>query len=156
MRVYVGKEFFEAWYYVPLLLMGTSFLGISNYYGAIYASAKANVLEIKSTLMCAISNIILNLLMIPRLKILGAVIATAASYVIVVIVRIIDTKKLISLKNPAVSLCVMSGFMVSEIFFIMRNNFIGAVLSVLGVVTINICILIKRGVFSTIWSLWKR
>ena len=119
MKVYVGKNFFESWYYVPILLIGTAFLGISNYYGAIYAAAKANLLEIKSTLTCAISNIILNFILIPKMGILGAVLATSASYIIVVIVRIFDTKKIMKINIGILDLVFSSGILMFEVYFAM-------------------------------------
>lgn len=145
MRVYIGKDFFEAWYYVPLLLVGTVFLGISNYYGAIYASAKANMLEIKSTIICAISNIVLNFVLIPKMNILGAVIATALSYVIVVIVRIIDTKKILTMKNPAGGIILVGMGLIGEIYFVMTDMLIAAGIFCFLIVGINLIVLKKQG-----------
>lgn len=122
MKIYVGDNFFEAWYYVPFLLVGTAFLGISNYYGAIYAAAKANLLEIKSTLICAISNIILNFVLIPRSGIMGAVLATSLSYIIVVIVRIIDTKKIMTIKPGILDLILSSGLLMLEVYYTMLEQ----------------------------------
>ena len=122
MKIYVGQDFFKAWYYIPLLLFGTVFLGISNYYGAIYAAAKANLLEIKSTIICAVSNIIMNLIFIPHYSILGAVYATALSYVIVVIVRIIDTKKLMYFNNSARELIINCILLFALINYVMKDK----------------------------------
>lgn len=122
MKIYVGQDFFKAWYYIPLLLFGTVFLGISNYYGAIYAAAKANLLEIKSTIICAVSNIIMNLIFIPHYSILGAVYATALSYVIVVIVRILDTRKLMHLKIGILDLAMSSALLLALVWFVMQGN----------------------------------
>ncbi len=137
MKVYVGEAFYGAWYYVPLLLIGTAFLGISNYYGAVYAAAKANLLEIKSTILCAGSNLLLNLLLIPRLDILGAVLATMMSYVIVVIVRIVDTKKIMKLGmgkwDLGVGFCLLS----LEAVLVMHDCQISAALTMAMVCGMN-------------------
>lgn len=146
MRIYVGRNFFEAWYFVPVLLAGSVFLGISNYYGAIYASAKANILEIKSTLICAISNIIFNLILIPKMSILGAVIATAFSYIIVVIVRIIDTKRIMNIQNPAAELTINGIILAGEIYFVMLNRILVAILFCMMLVGGNLAVLKRRGV----------
>lgn len=122
MKIYVGENFFEAWYYVPILLIGTAFLGVSNYYGAIYAAAKANILEIKSTLICAISNIILNFVLIPKSGIMGAVLTTSLSYIIVVIVRIIDTKKIMTIKPGIFDLILSSGLLMLEVYYTMLEQ----------------------------------
>lgn len=148
MRIYVGEDFFEAWYYVPILLIGAVFLGISNYYGAIYASARANLLEIKSTIICAVSNILLNFLLIPQWNILGAVLATAASYGIVVIVRMIDIKKIISIKNPVKNIVFMAVLLVIEIYFTMIENWVMAIVFAMLQCLINILLLKKDGYFA--------
>lgn len=155
MKFYVGKNFFEAWYYVPFLLLGTVFLGISNYYGAIYASAKANFLEIKSTMICAAANIILNFLFIPKFNILGAVLATAFSYITVVIVRIIDIRKLIKMKNAAKELIVMGCVFSLEIYCVMNSRWIPAVLAGGIQIVFNVMQLKKRGNSGSLKKLMK-
>ena len=150
MKFYVGEDFFDAWYYVQILLLGAVFLGISNYYGAIYASAKANVLEIKSTIVCAISNIILNFVLIPNRGILGAVIATACSYVVVVIVRIVDTKKLLQIKNPSKEIIITGILLILEIMFIMSEKYLQAVICFILVLSLSLKILKRHGVLHKI------
>lgn len=138
MKVYVGADFFEAWYYVPFLLVGTAFLGISNYYGAIYAAARANILEIKSTIICAVSNIILNLVLIPRFSIMGAAIATMMSYLIVTFVRIIDTRKILIINSRVTLLIVNFILLLAETICVLnQNNFVAAGFLVISIV-INI------------------
>ena len=135
MKIYVGKEFFESWYYVPILLMGSAYLGVSNYYGAIYAAAKANLLEIKSTIVCALCNLFFNFILIPRWGILGAVLATMMSYLIVDIVRIVDTKKIINIKtwnyDFFISGIILSLLVIGE----MRGNTVFAIIMFLGLVS---------------------
>lgn len=144
MRIYVGHNFFASWYYVPLLLVGSAFLGISNYYGAIYAAAKANLLEIKSTIICAVTNVILNILLIPYFSILGAVIATMLSYIVVVIVRIIDSKKILLVKNSKLFLMINFIVLILESALIMDDNYILAGISVLFLLAFNMYIFMKK------------
>lgn len=156
MRIYVGRDFFVAWYYIPMLLVGTVFLGISNYYGAIYASAKANFLEIKSTIICASSNILMNFLLIPRFNILGAVIATALSYVIVVVVRIIDAKKIIKIKNPSTEVLLQGMLLLGEVFFVMKNMMIQANLFGSCLIMLNLVKLYRKGYINVVLKRLKR
>jgi len=143
-RIYVGREFFDAWYYVPLLLVGSAFLGISNYYGAVYAAAKANLLEIKSTIICAVTNIILNILLIPYLNILGAVIATMLSYIIVVIIRMIDSKRILLIKSSKLYLSVNFTALILESILIMNgNNIFGGIFAAF-LFFFNIYVIVKK------------
>lgn len=119
LSVYIGKEFFEAWQYVPLLLVGVAFLGISNYFSGIYVAAKKNIKEVRTTIICASINIVLNFVLIPKFKIYGAVIATLVSYVCIVFIRVKDMKSLLRLDGNIkfllfnlVTLLFMSFFLV--------------------------------------------
>lgn len=89
MNIYVGAEFSEAWIYDPVLLIGAAFLGISNYLGAVFSASKKNVLEMKSTILCAVTNIILNFVLIPRYNIMGAAAATMISYIVLYVIRFV-------------------------------------------------------------------
>lgn len=139
MKIYVGEKFFEAWRYVPFLLLGVVFLGISNYYGAIYAAAKENIREVRSTVICAVTNIFLNFCLIPFWGTMGAVFATMLSYVVIVVVRMFDTKKIFEIDTKPVLLVANGICVVLEVLFIViYDNIIWAGGSVALMLMINI------------------
>ena len=96
--VYVGSEFVDCWQYVPALLIAALFGSLSSFFGAIYVAARKNIRCTISTLICAIINIILNFILIPPYGIMGASIATAVSYMVVGIYRLVDCKRMINLR----------------------------------------------------------
>lgn len=120
MGIYVGEKFQDAWTYVPVLLLGVVFLGISNFYGAIYAAAKANIKEVRSTMACAFSNIILNICFIPKAGIMGAVFATMLSYIIIVVIRMVDTQNIVRIQKNTIILVLNSLFIAIEIYGIVK------------------------------------
>ncbi|SHK23009.1 lipopolysaccharide biosynthesis protein [Hespellia stercorisuis] len=95
MSIYVGSSFVECWIFVPFLLLGSIFQSYATFFGAIYTSAKKNVNVMSTTLVAAIINIVLNILLIPRIGVQGAVFATAISYFLIFIFRMYDTQKYI-------------------------------------------------------------
>ncbi len=95
MTYLVGKEFFESWLYVPLLICASVFSGFGNFYAALYTATKKNFSVMITTIIGAITNILLNLLLIPNYGIQGAVIATMISQLIVTIYRMINSRKFI-------------------------------------------------------------
>lgn len=143
--IYIGKEFHEAWKYVPLLLVGVAFLGISNYFSGIYVAAKQNVKEVRTTILCAIINISFNFLLIPEFGINGAVIATLISYVSIVFLRMKDVKNIIKIRINImfillnlVLLLVLSFSLVNEnVFFFLFIGFLTILLNVFFL-TINL------------------
>ena len=146
MKIYVGENFQDAWVYVPVLLLGVVFLGISNFYGAIYAAAKANIKEVRSTMACAISNIVLNILLIPKAGIMGAVFATMLSYVIIVGIRMIDTQSIVKIQRNVIGLILNTAFIMIEIYGIVKlNNWILACGMATIILVINIWnVFVKR------------
>lgn len=97
-KIMFSREFYGAIRFVPILLVAYFFNGLASYLGSIYtASKKTNMLFI-STCIGAIVNIVLNIILIPKYGGYGAAIATLVSYFIIWIVRLINTKDIISLK----------------------------------------------------------
>ncbi|MCI6997390.1 MAG: oligosaccharide flippase family protein [Eubacterium sp.] len=93
MHFYVSPEFFEAWKYSPFLILGYVFMTLATFVGTSYYVEKNMIGNMLSALVGAGTNICLNLCLIPKVGVNGAAIATCASYFIVLIYRVFDTKK---------------------------------------------------------------
>lgn len=98
MSIYVGKEFNDAWMYVPLLLVSAVFAAVSSYFGQLYAALKKSVNNMLTTLTAAIINIIVNYFFILLVGVWGAVIGTVVSYIVVAFVRMIDIRRFVNIK----------------------------------------------------------
>lgn len=92
-----GSEFFEAWKYVPALLVSVIFGALSGFIGTIFSATKDSRAYAQTTVIGAISNIILNIILIPIFGVMGAAVSTAISYLIVWIVRVIKSRKYMKL-----------------------------------------------------------
>lgn len=97
LKIYVGESFYDAWKYVPPLLVGSSVLTLGTFLSNEYTAHKDSKGFLYSSLIGAIANLILNYLLIPKLGVLGAAIATCVSYIIVFFFRILDTKKYVTI-----------------------------------------------------------
>lgn len=93
MSIYVGKAFSEAWLLIPLLLVGACYCTISSFFGAIYSALKRSLNSMMTTMVAGTINIILNYFLIRKIGIMGAVIATAISYIAISIIRIADSRR---------------------------------------------------------------
>lgn len=91
-----GGEFIDSWRYVPLLLCGAAFGGFGNFYSALYTSAKKNTSVMITTLCGAGVNVALNFALIPKMGIQGAVLATMISQLVVMIFRMIDSRRFLA------------------------------------------------------------
>lgn len=87
------KSYFEAWKYVPFLLLGIVFSSFAGFLGTNYIAAKKTGGVFKTSVIGAIVNIVILLLLVPRIGINGAAIATMVSFFTIWILRVQDTKE---------------------------------------------------------------
>ena len=97
MNHYVGKDFLDAWHYVPLLLVSAVFAGVAGYFGSMYSALKKSVNNMLSTATAAAVNILFNFLLIPSMGIWGAVIGTLIAYITIAFFRLFDVKKFVDI-----------------------------------------------------------
>lgn len=97
MRIYVSKEYFNAWMYAPVLIVGFAFSTLATFVGTPYFVKKDMKGNMFSAASGAILNIILNFILIPLMGLQGAAVATCLSYVCIFIYRLIDTRKYLPL-----------------------------------------------------------
>ena len=91
-KVLLQADFYVAWKFVPILLLAATYGCIATYFGTFYNAIKNNTMLMVSTSVGAVTNIILNFTLIPSMGGIGAAIATAVSYFIVMIIRIINVR----------------------------------------------------------------
>ena len=93
-----AKDFYIAWEYVPWLTIAILFGALSGYVGGFFSAVKDSKVFATSTVVGAVSNVILNIIFAPIMGPLGAAIATTICYVIVFAIRFVQSKKYIKLR----------------------------------------------------------
>lgn len=119
--IYLGADYYESWRYVPILVIATTFSCLVNFYASVYMAEKKSVLSMLTAGSGAIINIVLNLILIPKYEAYGAAFATAVSFVVVFVIRVINTKKFVEIKidyvrllGSAILLVAMAAVMITE------------------------------------------
>ena len=95
-RILFAEGFREAWIFVPVLTVATVFTAFDTFLGSAYFTVKKTGMSFYTSLVGAVLNIILNLLLIPNYGAMGASIATLISYFAVFIIRALTMKKFIN------------------------------------------------------------
>ncbi len=85
--VLYAKDFFNAWKYVPFLLVSSLFNAVAGYFGPLLAAKKDSVSMAESAFYGALANIILDIILVKYIGIQGAAIATAVSSYIIYFIR---------------------------------------------------------------------
>jgi O-antigen/teichoic acid export membrane protein len=97
-RTLIGREYLEGLMIVPLVLLGYLFYGLYiNFTAGIYIEEKTNYFPVVTGMGAAV-NILANLFLIPIYGIMGAAIATFASYFIMAIGLYFVSQKFYSIK----------------------------------------------------------
>ncbi len=92
------KDFFEAWRYVPPLLISVVFGAMTGFLGSICLAHKDSRAMGKATGAGALINIGLNLILIPGLSAMGAALATGVSYFVMSAMALFYVRKHVTLK----------------------------------------------------------
>lgn len=94
-RLLYAKDFFEAWKYVPLLLVGTVFNGLGLFNGCIFTAVKRTKDISITTIISALINTMLNFILIPRVGAYGAAFATMIGYFAIWLTRTVGLRRII-------------------------------------------------------------
>lgn len=102
-RPFAGVLFAEgytsAWVYIPILCVATVFTALDTFLGSVYYTCGKTVYSLRTALIGAVLNIVLNILLIPHFGAMGASVATFVSYFAVFIVRLATITKLIPFRQ---------------------------------------------------------
>ena len=96
MMILARNEFYDGWIYAPFLILSIVFSFSTGMVASLYGAYEKNAGALYSVIWGGVVNIILNLLLIPRIGIMGATISTALSRLIIAIYRLKDTEKLLA------------------------------------------------------------
>lgn len=143
-NILIGDKFKEAIYYIPILLIALIFYCYSSFLGTVYTSLKKTKIILKTSILCAIINLIINLLFIKTIGPIIAAISTFISYFVLFIYRYIDVKKYLCIRIN-IKINVISFLMIilqSIVLFIINNNILELCINVV-IIIIFICINIK-------------
>lgn len=96
-KILVAPSYYESWKYVPILIIATTYSCIVNFLASVYMAEKKSVMSLLTALSGAVTNIILGLVLIPKLGANGAALATVCAFLMVFITRGTNTRKYIKI-----------------------------------------------------------
>lgn len=97
-KLLYSNEFYLAWQYVPWLTISILFGALSGYIGGFFSAIKNSSIFSYSSIAGAITNILLNLILIPMFGVIGAAISTMICYIVVWGIRLVHSRRIIKLK----------------------------------------------------------
>lgn len=98
LSVVINATYTDTWKYVPFLLLSTAFSSFSAFLGANYTAMEKTGGALKTTIVGGALNVVLNFAFIKLIGLNGAAIATAISFFIVWLLRIVSTRKFVLIR----------------------------------------------------------
>ena len=95
---FVNLAYHEAYYNIPIYLVASLFNIVVGFLGVVYVATKKTSEITKTTIISAIINIVINIILIKFIGLYSASISTFMGYLITMIYRICDTKKYLNIK----------------------------------------------------------
>ena len=95
-KILFAESYFSAWIFIPILSAATVFTALDTFLGSVYFTVKKTRMSLWTSLLGAVVNVGLNLIMIPSWGLgwgaMGASVATFASYFAVYAIRALTMK----------------------------------------------------------------
>lgn len=150
----INEKFDDAYYQIPILMMSTLCNIIVSLLGSVYV-AKKNSREIaKTSILAAIINIVINLVLIKFIGLYAASISTLVAYLAMAIYRYIDVQKYIKIKVDLK--LVLYTVLISIIIFTTYYMRITWLSIISLIITVLYAILINRNTMGIIVNVLKR
>ena len=105
-KILLSDAYYDSWQYVPVLVIATVFSTLVSFLGSVYFLKKKSGLSMLTAMAGALTNIIMNFLLIPRWGAVGAAAATLVCYVLVYVIRAVNTGKYVRFKLHTVRLII--------------------------------------------------
>lgn len=103
------KNFVFGYHYTPMLVIAMVFQCLCQFTSSVYNVKKNSINSMLTSIVAAVVNIILNILLIPRYGAIGAAMATAAAYASCFVIRIFDVRRMIPFKVSHARMVINTG-----------------------------------------------
>lgn len=134
-NILINEKFAEAYYQIPILILGSVFNILVSFAGSIYVAKKLTKEIAKTSIISAIINIVVNVVLIKSIGLYAASISTVLAYALMFIYRWIDVKKYVKFNVNKIlmfALTIMYGITIFTYY--LKNTIVSAI--VLGIVVV--------------------
>lgn len=97
--IFINEAYDEAYVYIPIVMIATYYSNLSSFYGGIFSAYKDTKIMGTTTIVAAVINLVIDLLLVNSLKIYAACFSTLIANLIVYFYRKKKLKKYLKLKE---------------------------------------------------------
>jgi len=154
MKFMVNVKFESAWMFIPFLYMGTIFNAFSSFYGTGYLSSKDTIGAFYTSVIGGIVNVIMNFALIPVIGIQGASFSTMIAFLVMWVVRVLQTRKYFEISIDYKRLILLS--FISILFIILYYVNKMSIDMVMMILSVIIFFIFNKNLFEKINEMLKK
>lgn len=139
-NIIIGINYMAAYNYIPLLLYANSWNILIGLIGGIYIAKKRTKEIASTTILSAIINIVINLVLIKFIGLYAACISTLLSYMIMGLYRYFDCQKYVKLKLSFSKITIFSMVYIISSFIYLGENLVIKVLNLIFVLFFSVAL----------------
>lgn len=151
----INAKYSDAYNYIPILILGAVFNVAICLYSAIYIAKKMTKQVANTSIIGAVINIVVNILLIKYIGLYAASLSTAVAYFVMMLYRHFDLKKYINIKYEAGLMIKTVVIFTFSIILYYQHNLILDIVN-LVVVAIYAVLLNKEFLTSSVKTIFKR
>ena len=155
MRFLAAPDYYEAWHYAPVLILGTAVACLGSFFSSVYMAEKHSTATLVTTVAGAVTNIVGNALLIPAWGAIGAAVATFFSYLVIFIARAVHSQKLLRIQWGVLRFSVSMAILLIQCYLVEKEQVILSIICCIGVGLLHFRPLLKAmksGVFTVLLS----
>ena len=134
-NILINEKFAEAYYQIPILILGSVFNILVSFVGSIYVAKKLTKEIAKTSVISAVINIFVNIVLIKSIGLYAASISTVIAYALMFIYRWIDVKKYVKFNvNKILMFALTIMYSITIFTYYLKNTMISLVVIVIVVV----------------------
>lgn len=137
LKILVSSDFFIVWKYSGFLLIGTLFNTFSQFWGACYHASKQTSSILKTSIVGAIVNVLMNIALIKYFGLYAASISTVVAFFIMWISRVFDRSKKFEIRIDYKEVSILFALLILTLAFsFLENPIIDFILISISIVTL--------------------
>lgn len=159
MRFLAAPDYYKAWHYAPVLILGTAVACLGSFFSSVYMAEKHSTATLVTTVAGAVTNIVGNALLIPVWGAIGAAVATFFSYLVIFIARAIHSQKLLRIQWGVLRFFISMAILLIQCYLVEKEQVIPSLVCCICVGLLHFRPLLKAmnsGVFTVLLSKKRR
>jgi O-antigen/teichoic acid export membrane protein len=121
-RIIATEQFYGAWKYIPVLTMGAVLSSISGFAGSTFSASRESKYFFYSSVWGAVSSLVFNFILIPRIGIMGAALSVVISFAVMVMTRLMYSWKYVKIYKDRLMYVLMALVSIAAIFSVLYMN----------------------------------